>query len=99
MLFTSSHVDIQGGTLRELTQKLSETGFVPYVTSVGGSGLGVLSPYQHEDTIFTPPETPSPEGSSQGADESLLPLREVFESKPKGELVEWATGRGKWLYV
>jgi hypothetical protein len=36
--------DVDNATLSMLTAALSELGFVPYLTAVGGSGLGVLPP-------------------------------------------------------
>ena len=88
-----------------LKSALIKAGFVAYVTSVGGSGVGVLSPYVHETQIpppVTPPETPTPDGSSDGSYDSNdygEPLRDAFESKTREGLAEWASQRGRWLYV
>lgn len=38
-------IDMDESLLKDLMSRLSEDGFVPYLTSVGGSGLGILSPY------------------------------------------------------
>lgn len=76
--------------------------FDPYFTSVGGSGLGVLSPYDHGSanaSLFrgpvTPPQTPSPSDVPNDA----KPLREQFGGVPETQLNEWANGQGRWLYV
>ncbi|KAF8132163.1 GHMP kinase, partial [Mycena galopus ATCC 62051] len=37
--------DFEAETLDKLIAELEHETFVPYVTSVGGSGLGILSPY------------------------------------------------------
>jgi hypothetical protein len=79
---------------------------VPYVTSVGGSGLGILSPYgQHREESagkrpITPPETPIVSGKTEALDEvPPNPLRASFESQSVPELAQWAEARGRWLYV
>ena len=85
---------------------LRADGFEPYLTSVGGSGVGVLSPYRPKAAgklPATPPE--SPEESDE--DEKLVPaqpgsgepLRATFEATLTGDLSHWAEGRGRWLYV
>lgn len=95
-------LDFPEASLDTLKSVLIKAGFEPYITSVGGSGLGILSPSVDEDLVptFTPPETPSPDGSSDGLDDTIAePLREAFESKTREDLVEWATNKGSWLYV
>jgi len=49
--------DFKETTLQNLTTDLLREGFEPYLTSVGGSGLGILSPYgrQHHRRDHTPP--------------------------------------------
>ena len=32
--------------MSQVVKSVTEQGFVPYATSVGGSGLGILSPYR-----------------------------------------------------
>jgi hypothetical protein len=93
--------DFKPDTLQELIARLKEAEYVPYVTSVGGSGLGILSPYRTNDNSagpITPPETPNI-GEELQADVSLGPLRASFESKTILELGDWAETRGRWLYV
>lgn len=77
--------------LRALVDALTSSGFTPYLTSVGGSGLGVLSPYDPANYAVT---SSNPENSDQPAS-----LREAFEGKKIEELAGWAEQRGRWLYV
>ena len=101
--FLRNSLDFPETSLDTLEAILVKAGFEPYITSVGGSGLGVLSSYVYDNhpSTVTPPETPSPDGSLDGSDtcETVEPFREAFEGKPREELVEWATHRGEWLYV
>ncbi|KAF9532585.1 cystathionine beta-lyase [Crepidotus variabilis] len=106
--------DFKDEQLQDLIDGLIREGFQPYLTSVGGSGLGILSPYaehrnrrsrpEHAPEGFgqvTPPDTPLPRESSseEGNDGDLDPLRAPFVSADLAELPEWATGLGRWLYV
>lgn len=90
--------------LKDLMDRLSEDGYVPYLTSVGGSGLGILSPYDpnnYDDHptatahTQTPPETPGEESAMGGRE----PLRVALQLKPTRDLSEWASNRGRWMYV
>lgn len=72
-----------------LTEELIGSGFRPYLTSVGGSGLGILSPY---DPANRSPSTPGTLGQQPS-------LREALEAQDTEELTEWAEKRGRWLYV
>ncbi|EPQ52753.1 cystathionine beta-l [Gloeophyllum trabeum ATCC 11539] len=88
--------DMREELLQQLISDLLSDNFQPYLTSVGGSGLGILSPYG-QDAPFTPPETPN-----DANDEAYLsrePLRATFQEKSVLELPEWAESRGRWLYV
>ncbi|KAA1467323.1 cystathionine beta-lyase [Dentipellis sp. KUC8613] len=76
--------DLSDSILDSLLQSLSKKNFVPYLTSVGGSGLGVLSPHD-----------PANYGDGPGAE----PLRAAFEEKTVAELADWAAKRGRWMYV
>ncbi|KAJ7056569.1 Cys/Met metabolism PLP-dependent enzyme-domain-containing protein [Mycena amicta] len=81
--------------------------FVPYPAAVGGSGLGILSPYtppnltQSEATVpadqVTPPETPGLRSLDVGNGDPLL--RIAFEKQSIDSLSKWADGLGRWLYV
>lgn len=70
--------DFEAEALQDLIKDLIRENFQPYLTSVGGSGLGILSPYaEHRNPELdmhrprndvgqvTPPETPIPQGQSQ----------------------------------
>lgn len=96
-------VDLEQDNLDKLISSLEEGGYGTYLTSVGGSGLGILSPYNRDsephldDGPVTPPETPAL-GSSPGTG-LYRSHKAVFEKKSPAELVEWMESRGKWLYV
>jgi hypothetical protein len=114
-LFTSSlheadaeHADFKGelGTL--MMEELIRQGFEPYLTSVGGSGLGILSPYTEHRTRelhmkpipeqlgqLTPPGTPGP----RKIPSQLESLRQPFLSANVTGMTDWATNLGRWLYV
>jgi hypothetical protein len=78
---------VKESVLTALTRALTSSGFHPYLTSVGGSGLGILSPYD-------------PANYTSGGPSAVGPsLREVFEIKGVEELTAWAEQRGRWLYV
>ena len=90
--------------LKQLMTELRADGFEPYLTSVGGSGVGVLSPYSSSDGpsaydgLATPPETPDASDESvQGL--ASAPLRAAFENTTSVDFGKWAEGRGRWLYV
>lgn len=64
--------------MQDLIKDLIRENFQPYLTSVGGSGLGILSPYaEHRNAErdthrprndvgqVTPPKSPIPQGQSQ----------------------------------
>lgn len=93
-----SIIDFDEGRLRELIGYLLEDGFQPYTTAVGGSGLGVLSPYaQPARAPATPPESPAErEDAGVLRDEGV---RGAFEAKSVDELASWAENLGRWMYV
>ena len=71
---------------------------------MGGSGLGVLSPYNalsNYGAPATPPETPlGGDDESIGEEQSYgEPLRVSFENKTTSDFSEWAERIGRWLYV
>ncbi|KAF8146972.1 GHMP kinase [Mycena galopus ATCC 62051] len=99
--------DFEAEMLDKLIAELEHETFVPYVTSVGGSGLGILSPYtppnlgQASHSVIpsgqvTPPETP---GLAPHVDAGDPLLRLAFEKQTSPELPQWADGLGHWLYV
>ncbi|PBL03760.1 cystathionine beta-lyase [Armillaria gallica] len=91
--------DFKEETLKALLDEIVAQQFDPYLTSVGGSGLGILSPHRTTGSAaylppgqVTPPETPSPGGGGV----NLCP---VFQAKRVLELSQWADSLGRWLYV
>lgn len=101
------HADFQEAALADLMAALTEEKFVPYLTAVGGSGLGILSPYTppnlgHASTVVlpgqvTPPQTPGMAQVDVGVGDGLLRL--AFEKQGLAALAQWADGLGRWLYV
>ena len=93
--------DFKDATMAELKSALQNDGFDTYLTSVGGSGLGILSPYNQRAPSDAPPTPPS--DSSQNTievvDEAPDPLRSSLDAKPLGELSAWADSLGRWLFV
>ena len=64
--------------------------------------MGILSPYDDilvddggEETLLSPPMTPDP--NREGG--ALRSIRARFEGVSTEELSNWASDRGKWLYV
>ncbi|EGN99093.1 hypothetical protein SERLA73DRAFT_168632 [Serpula lacrymans var. lacrymans S7.3] len=93
--------------LNDLIAALSSDNYDPYFTLVGGSGLGILSPYNQPQASarkqlapITPPETPG-EQTNGTEEEDALPesLGAAFETSSTTELGEWADARGRWLFV
>jgi hypothetical protein len=82
---------VKENVLQALIEGLTNSGFRPYLTSVGGSGLGVLSPYDPANYAVA---SSKPEKSDQRPS-----LREAFEAKGIEELTAWAEQRGRWLYI
>lgn len=83
--------DMKENVLRALIEALTSSGYQPYLTSVGGSGLGVLSPYDPANYAVASSKPENPDQSPS--------LREAFEGKRIEELAGWAEQRGRWLYV
>ena len=94
--------DFPRNYLDALVRELQAANFDPYLTSVGGSGLGILSPYNHASSLsgdepITPPETPA-ENDLDG-ELGTSALREQFCNVATQELHQWADARGRWLFV
>ncbi|KAF8213792.1 hypothetical protein K438DRAFT_1957137 [Mycena galopus ATCC 62051] len=85
-IYTFLPTDFEAETLDKLIAELEHETFVPYVTSVGGSGLEQV----------TPPKTP---GLAPHVDAGDSLLRLAFEKQTSLELSQWADGLGRWLYV
>lgn len=101
-----STTDFQDEKLQTLISALLSDGYQPYITAVGGSGLGILSPYDDiaadpnaDSPPLSPPATPDPnrEDGIHGAPQPSI--RKGFETITTLELPQWASERGKWLYV
>ncbi|KAF5337561.1 hypothetical protein D9611_015012 [Ephemerocybe angulata] len=106
--------DFKDEDLQSLIDELIRQDYQPYLTSVGGSGLGILSPYPEHRTRgsdplpprqdvgqVTPPETPNPE-IAEGYEKQagvFDPLRPPFETAATTDLPGWTAGLGRWLYV
>ena len=96
-------VGFKDSELSEVMAELRSDGFEPYLTSVGGSGLGVLSPY-HPINISTtasldPSDTPADSNGDLVANHDMDLLRAAFESKGVLELGGWSENVGRWLFV
>ncbi|KAF7332040.1 Cystathionine beta-lyase [Mycena kentingensis (nom. inval.)] len=100
--------DFQEESLDRLKGQLIDSKFVPYPAAVGGSGLGILSPYTPPNITqastsadmptgqVTPPETP---GTTLLGSVGDPLLRVAFEQQRLESLSKWADGLGRWLYV
>ncbi|KAH8100909.1 cystathionine beta-lyase [Cristinia sonorae] len=94
--------------LQELVSTLMGDDFQPYLTAVGGSGVGILSPYEvhrslerDRSELMTPPDTPLPH---EAEDHVTLAnagdvLKAEFVDVPHEEFAHWAESQGRWLYV
>lgn len=88
--------------LQSLISELATNDFDAYLAAVGGSGLGILSPYNHgtlsamNPGAYTGPITP-PETPEEGLEGKTL--REQFTVVGTEKFAQWADGRGRWLFV
>lgn len=97
--------DFSDSHLSALVRDLEQASFDPYLTSVGGSGMGILSPYNEpslnsvdtSDGPVTPPETPADDGSD--GDLGSQTLWGQFSEVSSEQLAQWADARGRWLFV
>jgi hypothetical protein len=106
-----SFTDFDESKLEDLIRDLSESDFDPYLTSVGGGGLGILSAHGQHGSInpragagpMTPPETPDESVIQQEdvKDEDNRPasLLHGLETQTISDLATWAEARGRWLFV
>ncbi|KAH8831535.1 cystathionine beta-lyase [Flagelloscypha sp. PMI_526] len=104
--------EVNDDAIAALIEELNALTYESYLTSVGGSGFGILSPYEHHRAMsrlprqslagtMTPPSSPPADRESadplgSGENESLRPS---FEMGDKEKLKEWAESLGRWLYV
>ncbi|KAJ7039593.1 Cys/Met metabolism PLP-dependent enzyme-domain-containing protein [Mycena alexandri] len=99
--------DFEEGALDKLLAELVNEKFVPYLTSVGGSGLGILSPYTPPNLAQPQPQTAVPSGQVTPPETPGLVqidaadplLRLAFEKQGLSDLTQWANGLGRWMYV
>ncbi|KIL64253.1 hypothetical protein M378DRAFT_106435 [Amanita muscaria Koide BX008] len=99
--------DFNNQSLQDLINNLIRKKFEPYLTSVGGSGFGILSPYHARRHLRsatrtvpggeTGPVTPPPE--SVHPLDGPTDLRTTFETTASEDLATWANDVGRWLYV
>ncbi|KAH9940977.1 cystathionine beta-lyase [Amylocystis lapponica] len=82
--------DFQDSALESLIAALEADKFQPYVTAVGGSGLGILSPYNFEE---------SGDALVNGDAAGQSTIRDQFEKMDVEQLPNWAETRGRWGYV
>ncbi|KAJ8072243.1 cystathionine beta-lyase [Marasmius tenuissimus] len=79
--------DFKAEALKDLIAELSAADYDPYMTSVGGSGLGILSPYE---------EHRNKQAVVDGLDDTI---QGAFKVRKTTELTPWANDLGRWLYV
>jgi cystathionine beta-lyase/mevalonate kinase len=75
--------EYESDKLQNVIDGLNGSAFDPYLTSVGGSGLGILSPHFRKDEKEKAPKS----------------YRDSFENMNIGSLTPWAESQGRWLYV
>lgn len=79
--------------LQDLIQSLTNDGFQPYLTAVGGSGLGVLLPSSPHLASAIDVKAP---GAGEG---SHVPLRKAFQECDATRLEVWAEQTGEWIFT
>ena len=106
LLWHSFILDFDGSALQELISVLESANFKSYLTSVGGSGLGILSPYQAHRQVLQPvigrDNLGVPESAVDDVEETLVAndsFKDDFKKIDHTEFSQWAEGRGRWLYV
>lgn len=81
--------DFPESTLSDLIEALRQDGFVPYLTSVGGPGLGIMQTKVHARDGVAP----------AAAEPSHVPAGRLFRDIPAAELAEWAVKSGHWVHT
>ena len=75
--------------LQDLIQSLLDDGFRPYLTAVGGAGLGVLRSAARAVDVEAP-----------GAGEhNHIPIRKAFQEVDAARLEVWAEQTGDWVFT
>jgi hypothetical protein len=84
-------------------KELSADDLDPYLTTVGGSGMGILSPHAyHRNPVTTTAEEPTGQVTppvDPSAPKTADGIRALMEKTNVDHLSEWAAGLGRWLYV
>lgn len=75
--------------LADLVNDLQNDGFRPYLTSVGGSGLGIM---------HTKAEAVDGQASESG-EPVHVPLQKIFQDVDAEALEKWAEHTGEWLFT
>jgi len=107
--------DFLESSLEELMRELAADRLDPYLTTVGGSGLGILAPSAHHSVATAVAAAAARPNVTIGADRPSVAvggqvtppadagdvesLRKLMEAKNVERLSEWAAGLGHWLYV
>ncbi|KAI6122182.1 cystathionine beta-lyase [Pisolithus croceorrhizus] len=89
--------DFSESSLSSVIAALQEKGYIPYLTEVGGPGLGILIAQSTSALPITPPEPATPDTESDGwlGGQTVA----LFVQKSKPELGSWIGGLGDWAYV
>ncbi|KAI6045307.1 Cys/Met metabolism PLP-dependent enzyme-domain-containing protein [Pisolithus marmoratus] len=90
--------DFSESSLSSVIATLQEKGYVPYLTQVGGPGLGILIS-QNTSLPMTPSESAVSDIESNGEPSEGETLAAQFAQKSKAELGSWIDGLGDWAYV
>ena len=91
--------DFPESSLSSLVANLRDKGYVPYLTQVGGPGLGILASHATALLPITPPEPATGDGEVEGVRNESETLVALFAQKPKSELGPWMDALGPWAHV
>ena len=94
--------DFHDNLLQELIASLGQDNFQSYLTAVGGSGVGILSPYEVHRRASDPSislESSSSKNIPNGAASVDYLLKSEFDTVLHDEFAQWAESQGRWLYV
>ncbi|KIM54345.1 hypothetical protein SCLCIDRAFT_31139 [Scleroderma citrinum Foug A] len=91
--------DFPESSLSSLVANLCDKGYIPYLTQVGGPGLGILASHTTALLPITPPEPAAGDGEVDGVRNESETLAALFAQKPKSELGPWMDALGPWAHV
>ncbi|KAI6008440.1 Cys/Met metabolism PLP-dependent enzyme-domain-containing protein [Pisolithus marmoratus] len=91
--------DFSESSLSSVIATLQEKGYVPYLTQVGGPGLGILISQNTSALPMTPSESAVSDIESNSGLSEGETLAALFAQKSKTELGSWIDGLGDWAYV